>query len=252
MHTLSVHEARLIAWQTMIDGVAAPAWARRYGSRLSRDGLVGLRMTVAEAIDPQYGDAPHDDYFAAGLLAQSILIALARSRPQATSFLTVLDEGNRMDPLFAAGWRRIAGEALMLATPQLSDAAAADSAIVQLTADADVDHWNAADPEPLAWLRRENLADVQQRHYLLLVDGRPASRVRSTQIDDRAYLTRLFTDPALRSRGFATRLLRRVLHDDARNGVRFSALSADLPAVPLYQRLGWQEVGRTQVFSWQG
>ena len=244
----SASDARTIAWQTMIDGVTTTAWARRYGTILSRDGLVGLRLTAAEAIDPQHGAAPCDDYFAAGLMAQSILIALARSRPQAVAFLTVLDDGNRMDPLLAAGWRRCAAEALMLATPQLDADAAADGAIVRLTPDADVDHWNAADPEPLGWLRRENLADPDQRHYLLLHEGRPAARVRSTTIGDRAYLTRLFTDPALRGRGFATRLLRRALHDDARHGVRFSALSADLPAVPLYQRLGWQEVGRTLVF----
>lgn len=246
---MSEYTDRRDAWQTMVDGVAAPAWARRYGTRLSRDGLVGLRMTVAEEIDPQSGDAPYDDYFAAGLMAQSILIALARSRPQAASFLVVLDEGNRMDPLVAAGWRRYATEALMLATPQPDADAAADSAVVQLTADADAGHWNAADPEPLGWLRAENLADPAQRHYLLLHDGRPAARARSIQLGDRAYLTRVFTDPALRGRGLATRLLRRVLHDDALHGVQRSVLSANLAALPLYQRLGYRTVAQTLVFS---
>jgi GNAT superfamily N-acetyltransferase len=246
---LPEHEARLIAWQTLVDGTAAPAWAQRHGTRFSADGLQGLCMSSAEAVDPVRGDAPYDDYFAAGLMAQSILIALARTRPQRESYLTVLDDGSRIAPvLAAAGWRHLASEALMLAEPQPDAAAAADADIRLLTAADDVVAWNARDPEPLAWLRRENLADSRQRHYVLAVDGRPASRARSTTIDDRSYLTRVFTDPALRGRGLAARVLRRVLHDDALHGVRFNVLSADLPAVPLYERLGWRVVGRTQVF----
>jgi predicted GNAT family N-acyltransferase len=83
------------------------------------------------------------------------------------------------------------------------------------------------------------------RHYLARVDGQPAGAARWRPTDHGVKLERFAVLPAFRNHGVGTALVHQVLAD-----VRAEApdaaqvyLHAQLPAISLYERTGFQKVG---------
>lgn len=82
-------------------------------------------------------------------------------------------------------------------------------------------------------------------------DGeRPVAWVRWVRLGREAgYVANLWTDPAFRRQGLATALMRRVLAEARRAGVRRLVLSATRAGREVYARLGFQDAGRLQTFT---
>ncbi|MGI4738654.1 MAG: GNAT family N-acetyltransferase [Janthinobacterium lividum] len=83
------------------------------------------------------------------------------------------------------------------------------------------------------------------RHYLAQVDGQPAGAARWRPTENGVKLERFAVLPAFRNHGVGTALVQQVLAD-----VRAEAPAADqvylhaqLRAIPLYERTGFQKVG---------
>ena len=83
------------------------------------------------------------------------------------------------------------------------------------------------------------------RHYLARVDGQPAGAARWRPTDKGVKLERFAVLPAFRNHGVGTALVRQVLADvqaEAPDATQVY-LHAQLQAIPLYERTGFQKVG---------
>lgn len=83
------------------------------------------------------------------------------------------------------------------------------------------------------------------RHYLARVDGQPAGAARWRPTDKGVKLERFAVLPAFRNHGVGTALVRQVLADVAAEAPDATQvyLHAQLQAIPLYERTGFQKVG---------
>ena len=59
----------------------------------------------------------------------------------------------------------------------------------------------------------------------------------------------IYTAPAYRRRGIATALMQHILNEDYDVGVQVSVLLAAQSAVALYQKVGYQALATTHVFT---
>ena len=57
------------------------------------------------------------------------------------------------------------------------------------------------------------------------------------------------TIPEARGRGISTRLMKRALYDAASRGCTISTLQASQMGYPVYQRLGYRDLGRAQLWE---
>ncbi|MFM8359675.1 MAG: GNAT family N-acetyltransferase [Verrucomicrobiota bacterium] len=86
--------------------------------------------------------------------------------------------------------------------------------------------------------------------YAVWEGGCPVAWVRWLRLGYRAaYVANLWTEPAFRRRGLATALMRRVLAEARRAGVRHLGLSATRAGRAVYARLGFQDAGMLQTFT---
>lgn len=83
------------------------------------------------------------------------------------------------------------------------------------------------------------------RHYLARVDGQPAGAARWRPTDHGVKLERFAVLPEFRNRGVGEALVHRVLADIRAEapGAAQVYMHAQLRAVPLYERTGFQKVG---------
>ncbi|MGI4742281.1 MAG: GNAT family N-acetyltransferase [Janthinobacterium lividum] len=83
------------------------------------------------------------------------------------------------------------------------------------------------------------------RHYLARVDGQPAGAARWRPTDHGVKLERFAVLPTFRNHGVGTALVHQVLADVQAEapGAAQVYLHAQLPAISLYERTGFQKVG---------
>ncbi|HEX8645777.1 MAG TPA: GNAT family N-acetyltransferase [Thermoleophilaceae bacterium] len=88
--------------------------------------------------------------------------------------------------------------------------------------------------------------------YLALDGGRPAVTLGVHDHDGDAYVTWVGTVEEARGRGLASRLLRQALADARERGCTTTTLIATRLGRPVYARLGYEELGRLQLWERRG
>ncbi len=129
-------------------------------------------------------------------------------------------------------------------TVEPGSVAAAATAIVSVLVDAfDVD------PERTTGIEGETAASLRHpwfTHYLVRVEGRPASVARRATFEGATYLSSIGTAGWARGRGFGSIVTRTAVVDAVAAGSRWTYLGvfADNPAaIGIYQRAGFSQIG---------
>lgn len=83
-------------------------------------------------------------------------------------------------------------------------------------------------------------------HDVVLLDGEAVGYLAVEHLADHVFVHNVVLDPAVQGRGIGTSLLSKVLDDalERHRSVRLQVLQAN-PAVSLYRRLGFVEIGRS-------
>jgi ribosomal protein S18 acetylase RimI-like enzyme len=93
------------------------------------------------------------------------------------------------------------------------------------------------------------LADPAVSIRVVLVEGEFAAIGKAALVDGGAYITDVMTMPAWRKRGYGEAVMRQ-LHADARAaGLTCAALTSTAMARPLYERLGYRQVGTVTIYA---
>ena len=87
------------------------------------------------------------------------------------------------------------------------------------------------------------------RNYLARHEGRAASVVMANDLEGDCGIFLVGTIPESRGRGISTRLMKRALCDAANRGCTISTLQASQMGYPVYQRLGYRDLGRAQLWE---
>lgn len=85
--------------------------------------------------------------------------------------------------------------------------------------------------------------------YVALLDGRPVCSVAVHDQDGDAHVTLVGTVESARGRGLAPNLMRRALVDARERGCTTTTLVATKMGQPVYERLGYAELGRVQMWE---
>lgn len=85
--------------------------------------------------------------------------------------------------------------------------------------------------------------------YLALADGRPACTLGVHDHEGDAHVVWVGTVEAARGRGLASRLMRRALADARERGCTTTTLVATRMGHPVYSRLGYEDLGRVQMWE---
>ena len=192
----------------------------------------------------------HDEALAQGCAPQDVLQALHARRPEKQHYITVLDDA----PDLRAGYEH-AGYActeteFLMALDLARLPAETPSHTVEIAGPGDIERLNAADPEPRTWVWPQTVTHPGVRHYFIWRDDRVAARAFSWRCDaTTAYVSHLFTDPAVRRQGLGRALMLRLLHDCAARGERWSVLVSSEDGWPLYRGLGYETLGRIFIFE---
>lgn len=81
-------------------------------------------------------------------------------------------------------------------------------------------------------------------HVLARVDGQPAGTARLVMLDQqRAKIGRVAVLPEYRGQGIASQLVQLLMEYARREGRTQAILDAQLPVIPLYEKLGFEAVG---------
>jgi GNAT superfamily N-acetyltransferase len=91
------------------------------------------------------------------------------------------------------------------------------------------------------------LPDV--RCYLAREEGEPVGVVMANDLEGDCGIFLVGTVPEARGHGISTRLMRRALADAASRGCTISTLQASAMGHPVYQRLGYRDLGRAQLWE---
>jgi len=95
-------------------------------------------------------------------------------------------------------------------------------------------------------VRESHLDDPAVAHYVVYSDGIPASCATVAFHDGLASIWNVATRRRFRRRGFAKAIMKAVLEDIWARGCAGSTLMASSSGRPLYEQLGFREVGRVQ------
>ena len=90
----------------------------------------------------------------------------------------------------------------------------------------------------------QQLDDAHAHLYLGTVDGRPLTCAMTYEVDGEAGVFMVATDPAAQGRGLASQLLTHALRESRERGCTSSTLQATRVGRPVYQRLGYRDLGR--------
>jgi GNAT superfamily N-acetyltransferase len=238
---------RETTWALFVAGFTGTAHARRFGTRLARGPVRGMRFTGGE----ERPNEPFDDFFVRAADPAAALAALTALNPLTEHYLTVLDDRPGLVADYEDGGYRLSySESLMVRDLRSVEPEESNLETVVARAKADADWLNAHDPEGLRWISPDNLTDPRMSHYSVIVNGRPVARGRTLRVDaDHCYVSRVYTAESLRRRGLGRSLVQRMLADDANRGARWSVLMSSAMAVGLYAGLGYQTVGTTRIFE---
>jgi GNAT superfamily N-acetyltransferase len=95
----------------------------------------------------------------------------------------------------------------------------------------------------------EGVAEERAIAYLARVEGRPASCLVTFDHGDDCHIGLVATDPAMQRRGLAGRLLARALADARDRGQVTTTLIASPAGFPVYERLGYRQVGALEMWE---
>jgi len=102
---------------------------------------------------------------------------------------------------------------------------------------------------------RERVRELveQKRSVIRVVDGAIAAKCEYSAVtNETVQLMGVWTDPRFRRRGYARSLLREVCGHCARKGKTVTLFVNDfnLPAIALYEDLGFQRIGMNRALIW--
>lgn len=230
--------------------IVAPAEAVRHGP-----------LWVLRDASPRPGKARREELFAFSTAPDRVVAAARSYTPQSPSYALdlLLTDADDQDVAKAAyksrGYRLVATESLMscsLASPVPSAPAASPWQIRRVTT---LEEMRMVSEQVYGRasrrLRPQDLSSVSPaiRMYWAEADGQAVAAARSlTALPGAACLHDVETIPDYRRRGIATALLQQILADDARDGVRVSALLASRAGALLYPRLGYRERAILQMY----
>ena len=233
------------AWQATIAGYMGAPFVQQVATPLACAPIQGVR--VAYQID---SPAPCDDFYVANCEPSMAVAAIKSVPPIANQYITVLDDRSDCVAHYTAlGLHHAYSEVLMACDLQRRDFVAPAYDVRRATR-ADVQSWNALDPEGATWLYPLNVFVPAMGHYAMFKDEQLVARGRSLQMASGcSYVSMIYTAPAYRRQGLAMALMQHILNEDARAGIQWSTLLATQSAVPLYQRVGYQALAQTHVFT---
>jgi len=233
------------AWQATIAGYVGAPFVQQVATPLACAPIQGVR--VAYQID---SPAPCDDFYVANCDPKAAVAAIKSVPPIANQYITVLDDRPDCVAHYTAlGLRHAYSEVLMACNLQRRDFVSPAYDVRRATR-ADVQSWNALDSEGATWLHPLNVFVPAMGHYAVFKDEQLEARGRSLQLaSGYSYVSMVYTAPAYRRQGLAMALMQHILNEDARAGIQWSTLLAAQSAVPLYQRVGYQALAATHVFT---
>jgi GNAT superfamily N-acetyltransferase len=94
-------------------------------------------------------------------------------------------------------------------------------------------------------VQTDHLDDATISHYLLYQDGTPACCATVARCGDMAGIWNVGTRYRFRRQGFATAIMHVVLDELRAEGCELSALMASPAGQPLYEKLGYRQIGTT-------
>ncbi len=97
--------------------------------------------------------------------------------------------------------------------------------------------------------RPEHLGQSDIAHYLAYVDGEPAACATVALCGDMAGIWNVGTRYRFRRQRYATALMNAVLADLRAHGIGASMLMASAAGRPLYERLGYRQIGTTTYYG---
>lgn len=148
------------------------------------------------------------------------------------------------------GYRLSHSETLMACDLAACSVPATDEAVVLVQSAGKAAAINADDPQGIAWIVPDNLADPRMAHYAILSEGLPVARGRTIRLDAaHSYVSRVYTAETHRGQGLARALMVRILADDRDQGIRWSVLTASGMGERLYRWLGYQALGTILIFE---
>jgi predicted GNAT family acetyltransferase len=238
-------DAIYTAWQATISGYMSVPFVQQVATPLACAPVLGIR--VAYQID---SPTPCDDFYVAKCEPAHAVAAIATIPPIANQYITVLDDiPDCVARYTALGLRHAYSEVLMACDVQRHTVVSPAYAVQRATR-AEVQSWNARDPEGATWLHPLNVLVPAMGHYAVLVADQLVARARSLQLASGcSYVSMVYTAPAYRRQGLALALMQHMLNEDALAGIRWSTLLATQSAVPLYQQVGYQVLAQTHVFT---
>jgi GNAT superfamily N-acetyltransferase len=236
-----------IAWSVFIAGFTDTAYARRVAKRFRAGPLDAVRF----AGDEEEPGEPFEEYFVQGCAVEAALAAVAAAAPLAEHYLTVLEDQPGLEQAYVRGGYRLShSETLMACDLATCSVPATDEAVLLVQSADEVAVLNAADPQGIAWIVPDNLADPRMAHYAILRDGQPVARGRTIRLDPaHSYVSRVYTAETHRGQGLARALMARILADDRDQRIRWSVLTASGMGERLYRRLGYQALGTILIFE---
>lgn len=99
------------------------------------------------------------------------------------------------------------------------------------------------------WSRFNNAGATELRTYVARVDGEPAATIATIDHGDDCEIWSVATLPQARGRGLSTALMRQGLWDAREGGCTTSTLQATAAGRPIYERLGFADVGALQMWE---
>jgi GNAT superfamily N-acetyltransferase len=94
------------------------------------------------------------------------------------------------------------------------------------------------------------LAGLEHHQRLAVVaDGRPVSCALAHDTGDDCHITLVATLPAYRGRGYAAGLVRTLVRDGLDRGCTTTTLGATRAGLPVYERMGYRDVGYLQMWE---
>lgn len=239
MHTIDT------AWQATIAGYVGAPFVQQVATPLACAPIQGVR--VAYQID---SPTPCDDFYVANCDPKAAVAAIKSVPPIANQYITVLDDRPDCVARYTVLGLRHAYSEVLMACDLRQRIRTAPAYDVRRATRVDVQSWNMLDPEGAIWLHPLNVFVPAMAHYAVFVDAQLVARGRSLQLASGcSYVSMVYTAPAYRRQGLAMALLQHILNEDARAGIQLSTLLATQSAVPLYQRVGYQALAQTHVFT---
>lgn len=233
------------AWQAMIAGYGGVPFVQHGATHLACAPAQGIRM--AYQVD---SPTPCDDFYIANCEPNAAVVAIKSVPPIANQYITVLNDRPDCVATYTALGLHHAYSEVLMACDVRQHVGTAPAYEVRRATRADVQEWNALDPEGATWLHPLNVFAQHMGHYAVFEVELLVARGRSLRMaSGYSYVSMIYTAPAYRRRGIATALMQHILNEDYDVGVQLSVLLAAQSAVELYKQVGYTALATTHVFT---